>query len=50
MFLIQHSRITYINDKGVCIIGMQKIAMLPLIVFEVIVNVRNPPTSFLVTC
>ncbi|CAN9346517.1 unnamed protein product [Alternaria alternata] len=32
-------RITYINDSGVCIIGMQKIAMLPLITFEVIVNV-----------
>jgi hypothetical protein len=37
--LTLHRRITYINDKGVCIIGMQKIAMLPLIVFEVIVNV-----------
>ncbi|KAF2629989.1 hypothetical protein BU25DRAFT_262511 [Macroventuria anomochaeta] len=32
-------RITYINEKGVCIIGMQKIAMLPLITFEVIVNI-----------
>lgn len=32
-------RITYINDKGICIIGMQKIAMLPLITFEVVVNV-----------
>lgn len=32
-------RITYINDKGVCIIGMQKIAMLPLIIFEVVVNI-----------
>ncbi|KAF9701589.1 hypothetical protein EKO04_000771 [Ascochyta lentis] len=31
--------ITYINDKGVCIIGMQKIAMLPLIIFEVVVNI-----------
>jgi hypothetical protein len=37
--LTLYRRITYINDKGVCIIGMQKIAMLPLIVFEVIVNV-----------
>jgi hypothetical protein len=37
--LTQASRITYINDQGVCIIGMQKIAMMPLIVFEVIVNV-----------
>ncbi|KAL5120344.1 hypothetical protein ACEQ8H_001634 [Pleosporales sp. CAS-2024a] len=32
-------RITYIDESGVCIIGMQKIAMLPLIIFEVIVNV-----------
>ncbi|KAF3004759.1 hypothetical protein E8E13_000933 [Curvularia kusanoi] len=32
-------RFSYINDKGICIIGMQKKAMLPLIVFEVIVNV-----------
>lgn len=32
-------RITYINDKGVCIIGMEMKAMLPLITFELIVNV-----------
>ncbi|KAH6637735.1 hypothetical protein C7974DRAFT_307105 [Boeremia exigua] len=32
-------RITYIDDKGMCIIGMQKIAMLPLITFEVVVNI-----------
>ncbi|OAL46156.1 hypothetical protein IQ07DRAFT_198741 [Pyrenochaeta sp. DS3sAY3a] len=32
-------RITYINEKGVCIIGMQKVAMLPLIIFDVILNV-----------
>lgn len=32
-------RITYISEKGVCIIGMQKIAMLPLITFEVVVNI-----------
>ncbi|KAJ4990722.1 hypothetical protein SVAN01_03731 [Stagonosporopsis vannaccii] len=32
-------RITYINERGVCIIGMQKIAMLPLITFEVVVNI-----------
>ncbi|KAJ4334342.1 hypothetical protein N0V95_009191 [Ascochyta clinopodiicola] len=32
-------RITYINEKGMCIIGMQKIAMMPLIIFEVVVNV-----------
>ena len=38
-------RITYINDSGVCIIGMQKIAMLPLITFEVIVNVSIPFSS-----
>lgn len=40
-------RISYIDEKGVCIIGMQKKAMMPLIIFEVIVNVRppNPTTS-----
>jgi hypothetical protein len=40
-------RISYIDEKGVCIIGMQKKAMMPLIVFEVIVNVclSNPTTS-----
>lgn len=32
-------RITYIDDRGVCIIGMQMIAMLPLITFEVVVNI-----------
>ncbi|UPX19266.1 uncharacterized protein EKO05_0009535 [Ascochyta rabiei] len=32
-------RITYIKNKGMCIIGMQKIAMLPLIIFEVVVNI-----------
>ncbi|KAF2827431.1 hypothetical protein CC86DRAFT_290120 [Ophiobolus disseminans] len=32
-------RITYINPNGVCIIGMQKLAMLPLIIFEIIVNI-----------
>ncbi|KAI4927381.1 hypothetical protein J4E85_005892 [Alternaria conjuncta] len=32
-------RISYIDDEGVCIIGMQRIAMLPLIVFEVVVNI-----------
>ncbi|KAF2177940.1 hypothetical protein K469DRAFT_643676 [Zopfia rhizophila CBS 207.26] len=32
-------RIAYINNKGICIIGMQKIAMLPLITFDVVVNV-----------
>ncbi|KAL5424944.1 hypothetical protein PMIN04_002896 [Paraphaeosphaeria minitans] len=32
-------RIAYIDDNGVCIIGMERIAMLPLIVFDVIVNV-----------
>jgi hypothetical protein len=35
-------RINYINDKGVCIIGMDKIALLPLIIFEVVVNVIAP--------
>ena len=32
-------RISYINRQGVCIIGMQKISMMPLIVFDVVVNV-----------
>ncbi|PSN62490.1 hypothetical protein BS50DRAFT_120103 [Corynespora cassiicola Philippines] len=32
-------RIAYINDDGVCIIGMEKIAMMPLIIFDVVVNV-----------
>ncbi|KAF2466504.1 uncharacterized protein BDR25DRAFT_293412 [Lindgomyces ingoldianus] len=32
-------RIAYINENGVCIIGMKKIAMLPLISFDVVVNV-----------
>ncbi|KAF2650765.1 hypothetical protein K491DRAFT_782398 [Lophiostoma macrostomum CBS 122681] len=32
-------RIAYINDDGICTIGMKKISMLPLIIFEVIVNV-----------
>ncbi|KAF2641455.1 hypothetical protein P280DRAFT_450715 [Massarina eburnea CBS 473.64] len=32
-------RIAYINEDGVCIIGMEKIAMLPLISFDVVVNV-----------
>lgn len=32
-------RFAYINDQGFCIIGMRKFAMLPLIIFDVIVNV-----------
>lgn len=32
-------RIAYINKGGTCIIGMQKKAMLPLIVFDVVINV-----------
>ncbi|KAF2685542.1 hypothetical protein K458DRAFT_364394 [Lentithecium fluviatile CBS 122367] len=32
-------RIAYIDDDGVCIIGMEKISMLPLISFDVVVNV-----------
>jgi hypothetical protein len=40
-------RISYIDKEGVCIIGMEKKAMMPLIIFEVIVNVHppNPTTS-----
>ncbi|OCK74406.1 hypothetical protein K432DRAFT_409888 [Lepidopterella palustris CBS 459.81] len=32
-------RIAYINQNGVCIIGMKKVAMLPLISFDVLVNI-----------
>ncbi|KAH3910781.1 hypothetical protein HBI56_188250 [Parastagonospora nodorum] len=32
-------RISYVNDKGVCIIGMQKVSMMPLIIFEAVVNI-----------
>ncbi|KAF2011651.1 hypothetical protein BU24DRAFT_286310 [Aaosphaeria arxii CBS 175.79] len=32
-------RISYINDDGVCIIGMEKRAMMPLIIFDVVLNV-----------
>lgn len=32
-------RISYINNGGTCIIGMEKRAMLPLIIFDVAVNV-----------
>ena len=35
------SRFGYINDQGVCIIGMKKIAMIPLISFDVVVNVSR---------
>ncbi|KAF1970384.1 hypothetical protein BU23DRAFT_474075, partial [Bimuria novae-zelandiae CBS 107.79] len=37
-------RIAYINEKGVCIIGMEKKAMLPLISFDVVVNVSQALT------
>lgn len=32
-------RIAYINKTGTCIIGMEKRAMMPLITFDVVVNV-----------
>jgi len=32
-------RFAYINDHGVCVIGMQKISMIPLITFDVVVNI-----------
>ncbi|KAK7621600.1 hypothetical protein IWX48DRAFT_411693 [Phyllosticta citricarpa] len=32
-------RISYKNEQGMCIIGMEKKAMMPLIVFDVVVNV-----------
>ena len=31
-------RISFIDTKGKCIIGMEKRAMMPLIIFEVVVN------------
>lgn len=34
-------RIARIDQNGVCIIGMQRIAMIPLIIFEVLVNVSS---------
>lgn len=33
------SRFSYIDKNGQCIIGMEKKAMIPLIVFDVLVNV-----------
>ncbi|KAL1646910.1 hypothetical protein SLS58_003046 [Diplodia intermedia] len=32
-------KIAYINEKGTCIIGMDKNAMMPLIIFDVVINV-----------
>ncbi|KAK7536073.1 uncharacterized protein J3D65DRAFT_677818 [Phyllosticta citribraziliensis] len=32
-------RISYKNEQGMCIIGMEKKAMMPLIIFDVVVNV-----------
>lgn len=32
-------RIGYINDQGTCIIGMERRAMLPVLVLEVVLNV-----------
>ncbi|KEQ96917.1 hypothetical protein AUEXF2481DRAFT_620082 [Aureobasidium subglaciale EXF-2481] len=32
-------RIAYINDKGVCVIGMKRKALVPLITFDIILNV-----------
>ncbi|KAK0660026.1 hypothetical protein DIS24_g3746 [Lasiodiplodia hormozganensis] len=32
-------RIAYISPRGTCIIGMQKKAMMPLIIFDVVINV-----------
>lgn len=36
-----YSRISYLREDGVCIIGMQKKSMLPLIIFDAVVNVRT---------
>ncbi|XTI95342.1 hypothetical protein V2W45_1016071 [Cenococcum geophilum] len=32
-------RIAYIGDDGICIIGMKRVAMIPLLSFEIVVNV-----------
>ncbi|KAF2837232.1 hypothetical protein M501DRAFT_922639, partial [Patellaria atrata CBS 101060] len=32
-------RVAYLNEEGLCIIGMRKLALFPLIVFDVFVNV-----------
>lgn len=32
-------RIGYINENGRCIIGMEKISLIPLISFDVLINV-----------
>ena len=32
------SRISYLRDDGVCIIGMEKKSMMPLIIFDAVVN------------
>ncbi|KAL0260791.1 hypothetical protein SLS55_004482 [Diplodia seriata] len=32
-------KIAYINERGTCIIGMDKKAMMPLIIFDVVINV-----------
>ena len=40
------SRIAYIGHNGICIIGMKRVAMIPLLSFEIVVNVSLPvPTS-----
>ena len=40
------SRIAYIGHNGICIIGMKRVAMIPLLSFEIVVNVGLPvPTS-----
>ncbi|KAK7184371.1 hypothetical protein PSPO01_09405 [Paraphaeosphaeria sporulosa] len=33
------SRFAYIDEKGACIVGMKRIAMIPLLSFEILVNV-----------
>ncbi len=34
-----YSRFAYINRTGTCIVGMERIAMIPLLSFEILVNV-----------
>lgn len=45
------SRISRLDEKGHCVIGIERRALLPLILFDLVLNVSisNPPASFKVT-
>lgn len=34
-----HSRIAHLDNNGMCVIGMERPALLPLIIFDLVVNV-----------